>query len=152
MGALGEDAKLRPGQRVTVHLSAYFGTASTLEAEIVRVFSGTIFPVDKVSIPAVVGTFAMSGVLKGQQGLTTTLPGRNILVSQFREFCNSRLKLASGALGLEAAAVEDGGISSIPLIGGVSDETKPYVYAAVVILLLGVLGYAAFGMSRLVRG
>jgi hypothetical protein len=150
--ALSEDAEIRPGQRLTAHLSAWFGEASTLKAEIVRVFSGTIFPVDQVSIPALVGTFAFTGVAQSQHGLGTTLPGRNITVAEFRGFVNQRLSLASGALGLEATTIEDGGITEVPLIGSVSDVVKPYLYLALILVGLGLLGYAAFGVSRLVRG
>lgn len=157
MSALGEDAELRPGQRVTVHLSAYSASASALKAEIIRVFGGTIFAVDDVSIGSmsiVAGMFAMTGVLKSQPGLTSTLPGQNIRVSQFREFCNSRLNLASGALGLEASEVMDGGMGSAAAeaISSAATTAKPYLIVAGILVILAVLGYAAFGASRLVRG
>jgi len=157
---LSEDAELKPGQQVTVQLSALWATPGTVEAEIVRVFAGTIFPVSTVSIPTVTGIGIMEGITQSQHGLGTTLPGRNITVAEFRVFVNQRLGLASGALGLSAGDIDSGGIGEaidgmVEALGDKLNELgslKPYVYLGLGLIALLAVGYAAVGVARLVRG
>lgn len=95
---LQEGHEIRPGEQLTVFFKPWWVNAQSVKAEIVRVFSGTIFPVDSVTVD-LWGKVAFSGTARGQSGLFTTLPGRNITAAEFETFANARLNLISGAAG-----------------------------------------------------
>ena len=94
---LQDSDQLAPGDKITLFFKPWWVSADKVKAEIVRVFGGTIFPVEAVTVD-LWGTVAFSGTVRSSYGATTA-PGRNITAAEFRTFVNYRLNLISGAAG-----------------------------------------------------
>lgn len=140
---LQESEEIRPGDSVTVFFKPWWVSADTVKAEIVRVFSGTIFPVDLVTV-SLFGVVAFSGRARGQQGLFSTLPGRNITAAEFRTFVNSRLALISGASGdVEVDRIVAGEQAAANEAPG-----KVWVYVVVGLGALAVIAYLVSSVGK----
>lgn len=142
---LQDGAEIRPGDRLTVFFSATlgYGTEESLFGDITRVFSGTIFPVDKIVAPADLGAivvstgqFGMTGLAAHQTGLMTTLPNRNITVGELRDFVASRLGLISGLWNETVSQV---------VAGDRADEAAPFLTKNIVYIGLGLVAVIALG-------
>lgn len=94
---LQDTDQIAPGRKLTVFFKPWWVSAGEVKAEIVRVFGGTIFPVEAVTLD-LWGTVAFSGTVRSSYGATTA-PGRNVTAAEFRAFVNYRLNLISGAAG-----------------------------------------------------
>lgn len=153
---LQESEAIRPGDRLTVFFNAFvgFGDSDTFKGEVARVFSGTIFPVDRVEAPSnleaalpVSNTFAFSGMARGQSGLYTTLPNRNITAAEFRSFVDSRLALISGLWGETVTKIVGG--DQTAQAGPVL--TKNLIYVVIFVAVLGAVGYFLAGLGSVGR-
>lgn len=153
---LQETEEIRPGNRLTVFFNAFraYGDADSNQAELVRVFGGTIFPVDTAAVPSTLEgaapaseEFAISGVVRGQSGLYTTLPNRNITAAEFRTFVDSRLDLISGLWGETVTKIVPG--DQTAQAGPVL--TKNLLYIAVGIAAVIAIGYLLAGLGSVGR-
>lgn len=143
---LQESEEIRPGDRLTVFFKPWWVNADTLKPEIVRVFGGTILPVDVVTV-SLFGEVAFSGSARGQSGIFTTLPGRNITAAEFRTFVNSRLALVSGATGdIQAGRIVAGDQASANAAPGTST-----LYILVGIVAVIAVGYLLAGIGNVGR-
>lgn len=142
-----------PGDRLTVFFSAFLGSGSIqdVQGKLVEIFSGTIFPVDKVITPDTVtaafgfGTsYALTGVAQGQTGLNTTLPGRNIRADEFRAFVETRLPLVPGLWGEHVASVSAGDVTAeaAPI------PTRTLIYIAVGLAVVVALAYLISSIGK----
>lgn len=131
-----------PGETLTVYVKPYWVDADTVKNSIVQLFQGTHFPVSSVAVD-IWGNISFSGTATPQPGLTTTLPGRNITGDEWVAFVNSRLNLASGAVGnVVAQRVEVGDTVSSP------PSLTTVAYVGVGLLALAVLAYLLSGVGR----
>ena len=142
---LQEREEIKPGDRLTIFFKPLWVTAENVKPEIVRLFSGTIFPVRTVSVD-LWGVVAFAGRADGR-GLSTTLPGRNILAFEFRDFVDARLDL------LPASAAYGNIKVSRMVAGDVAEESEPLDLerTAKILVVLAAVGVGAWLLSSLAR-
>ena len=143
---LQEREEIKPGDRLTVFFKPLWVTAENVKPELVRLFSGTTFPVSTVSVD-LWGEVAFAGCAHAQAGLSTTLPGRNILVFEFRDFVNARLDL------LPASAAYGNVKVSRMVAGDVAKENEPLDLerALKVLAVIAAVAAGAWLISSLAR-
>ena len=145
---LGE--RIEPGRTLTVFLGALtIASPEKIEGEFVRLFSGTIFPLRKVTVPSF-GPLLLVGVTQPTApGKTTTMPNRNITAAEFQVFVEDRIGRVPGMVLAGVKKIVQGEVETEPFF---SFSTKAVLGFGAVVLGIGVVGFSAGQIARLVRG
>lgn len=141
MGVLNDTDQIAANQTISIFFRGVLGPLTgpdTVTAEIQQAFAGSSFVIEKVNVPLLseIEPPDVVGHLQDYDGSGHSLPGRNMLVSEFKSFFLNRIDTVSGLYFAGINSIQNGSVT--PTLLG----TGTTVWLWLLLIVVGILGLA----------